>query len=86
MAKHLIRAQVRQMAPYQPIRPFEVLSAELGRPPEEIVKLDANGDTDPTFVAEAQARTTALAVASDGSALGSGVAGAASAEVDSARR
>ncbi len=34
-----------------------------------VVKLDTNGDTDPTFVAEAQARTTALAVASDGSTL-----------------
>lgn len=28
--------------PYTPIEPFEVLSARLGRPPEQIVKLDAN--------------------------------------------
>lgn len=28
--------------PYTPIEPFEVLSARLGRPPEAIVKLDAN--------------------------------------------
>src|SRR5512138_2965655 len=28
--------------PYTPIEPFEVLSARLGRPAEEIVKLDAN--------------------------------------------
>jgi histidinol-phosphate aminotransferase len=30
------------MEPYTPIVPFEVLSARLGRPPEAIVKLDAN--------------------------------------------
>jgi histidinol-phosphate aminotransferase len=30
------------LPPYTPIEPFEVLSARLGRPPEEIVKLDAN--------------------------------------------
>jgi histidinol-phosphate aminotransferase len=30
------------MEPYTPILPFDVLSAQLGRPPEEIVKLDAN--------------------------------------------
>jgi len=30
------------MAPYTPIEPFEVLSARLGRGPEQIVKLDAN--------------------------------------------
>src|SRR5512138_570857 len=28
--------------PYTPIEPFEVLSARLGRPPEQIVKLDPN--------------------------------------------
>lgn len=28
--------------PYTPIEPFEVLSQRLGRPPEEIIKLDAN--------------------------------------------
>ncbi len=30
------------MEPYTPIVPFEVLSHQLGRPPEQIVKLDAN--------------------------------------------
>ena len=30
------------MEPYTPIQPFEVLSRQLGRAPEQIVKLDAN--------------------------------------------
>lgn len=30
------------LAPYTPIEPFEILSARLGRRPEDIVKLDAN--------------------------------------------
>ncbi|KAL5173498.1 Histidinol-phosphate aminotransferase, chloroplastic [Glycine soja] len=37
-----IREHLRKLAPYQPILPFEVLSARLGRKPEDIVKLDAN--------------------------------------------
>lgn len=37
-----VRPDIAAMAPYTPIVPFEVLSAQLGRPPEEIVKLDAN--------------------------------------------
>ncbi len=37
-----IRADVRRMKPYTPILPFEVLSAQLGRPAEAIIKLDAN--------------------------------------------
>ncbi|TKY46157.1 Histidinol-phosphate aminotransferase [Spatholobus suberectus] len=37
-----IREHLRKLAPYQPILPFEVLSAHLGRKPEDIVKLDAN--------------------------------------------
>jgi histidinol-phosphate aminotransferase len=37
IARHL-----QDMAPYTPIEPFEVLSARLGRDPQEIVKLDAN--------------------------------------------
>ncbi|CAL4884946.1 unnamed protein product [Urochloa decumbens] len=37
-----IRCHLRTLAPYQPILPFEVLSARLGRKPEDIVKLDAN--------------------------------------------
>ncbi|MCS7261547.1 MAG: aminotransferase class I/II-fold pyridoxal phosphate-dependent enzyme, partial [Anaerolineae bacterium] len=38
----LIRPDVAKMQPYVPILPFEVLSAQLGRPPEQIIKLDAN--------------------------------------------
>ena len=41
-AERLLRADLRRMEPYTPIVPFEVLSARLGRPPEQIVKLDAN--------------------------------------------
>ncbi|KAL6912249.1 hypothetical protein ACP4OV_001054 [Aristida adscensionis] len=37
-----IRPHLRSLAPYQPILPFEVLSARLGRKPEDIIKLDAN--------------------------------------------
>ncbi|GAU29057.1 hypothetical protein TSUD_278140 [Trifolium subterraneum] len=37
-----IRHHLKNMAPYQPILPFEVLSSRLGRKHEDIVKLDAN--------------------------------------------
>ncbi|GAV59351.1 Aminotran_1_2 domain-containing protein [Cephalotus follicularis] len=37
-----IRPHLRQLSPYQSILPFEVLSARLGRKPEDIIKLDAN--------------------------------------------
>jgi len=37
-----IRPHLRKLAAYKPIEPFEVLSAKLGRRPEDIVKLDAN--------------------------------------------
>jgi len=37
-----IRADVEDMESYTPIVPFDVLSAQLGYPPEEIIKLDAN--------------------------------------------
>lgn len=37
-----IRPDIAEMEPYTPIVPFEVLSARLGREPEDIVKLDAN--------------------------------------------
>lgn len=37
-----IRAHLDALPPYTPIEPFEVLSARLGRPPEQIIKLDAN--------------------------------------------
>ena len=38
----LIRPHIREMAPYEPILPFEVLSRQLNRAPAEIIKLDAN--------------------------------------------
>ena len=41
-ATALIREAILQMKPYTPILPFEVLSEQLGRPPGQIVKLDAN--------------------------------------------
>ena len=41
-ADRLLRDDLRRMEPYTPIVPFEVLSARLGRPAEQLVKLDAN--------------------------------------------
>ena len=41
-AANLVRAHIRDMPPYESILPFEVLSKKLGRPPEAIIKLDAN--------------------------------------------
>jgi histidinol-phosphate aminotransferase len=38
----LLRPDVATMEPYTPILPFDVLSAQLGIAPEEIIKLDAN--------------------------------------------
>lgn len=38
----LIRSNLATLKPYIPILPFEVLSQQLGRRPEEIIKLDAN--------------------------------------------
>jgi histidinol-phosphate aminotransferase len=40
--EHYIRADVEEMEAYTPILPFEVVSAQLGIPTEQIVKLDAN--------------------------------------------
>lgn len=37
-----IRSHLEALPPYTPIEPFEVLSARLGRAPNEIIKLDAN--------------------------------------------
>ncbi|XP_050385222.1 histidinol-phosphate aminotransferase, chloroplastic-like [Argentina anserina] len=37
-----IRPHLKTLSAYQPILPFEVLSARLGRKPEDIIKLDAN--------------------------------------------
>ncbi len=42
MTNKFIRPDIAEMEPYTPIVPFEVLSARLGRNPEDIVKLDAN--------------------------------------------
>ena len=39
---NLIRPDIATMEEYTPVQPFEVLSQRLGRPPEAIVKLDAN--------------------------------------------
>ena len=41
-AVDFIRPHLRQLSAYTPIEPFEVLSARLGRRPEDIIKLDAN--------------------------------------------
>lgn len=41
-ANAYIREHLLRLAPYTPIEPFEILSARLGRRPEDIVKLDAN--------------------------------------------
>ncbi len=38
----LIRPDIAEMKPYQPVFPFDVLADRLGRDPESIVKLDAN--------------------------------------------
>ena len=38
----LVRRAVAEMKPYVPILPFEVVSEQLGRPVERIIKLDAN--------------------------------------------
>jgi histidinol-phosphate aminotransferase len=38
----LIRPDIATMEPYTPVYPFEVLAAQLGRTPDEIVKLNAN--------------------------------------------
>lgn len=41
-AESLLLPHVRGLEPYVPILPFEALSRKLGRPPAELVKLDAN--------------------------------------------
>ena len=38
----LIRPDIATMEPYTPVYPFEVLAAQLGRTPDEIIKLNAN--------------------------------------------
>lgn len=42
IAERLLRPDIRDMAPYSPIVPYEVLSARLGRLVNDIIKLDAN--------------------------------------------
>ncbi|MCA9951420.1 MAG: hypothetical protein KDE48_17345, partial [Anaerolineales bacterium] len=42
MISKFVRPEIIDMQPYTPIVPFEVLSARLGRQPEDIIKLDAN--------------------------------------------
>ena len=37
-----IRKHLESLPPYTPIEPFEILSARIGRSPDQIVKLDAN--------------------------------------------
>ncbi len=39
---HLFRLEPATMQPYTPLHPFDVASQRLGRPAEQIVKLDAN--------------------------------------------
>jgi len=38
----MVRNHIREMPPYEPILPFDVLSQKLGLPVEKIIKLDAN--------------------------------------------
>jgi len=38
----IIRPNIIDLKPYTPILPFDVLSQQLGRRPEDIIKLDAN--------------------------------------------
>lgn len=40
--ERIVRPDIERMEPYIPILPFEVLSEQLGRLPQEITKLDAN--------------------------------------------
>ncbi|MCL6509767.1 MAG: histidinol-phosphate transaminase [Anaerolineae bacterium] len=63
----LINPHLRDMRPYVPIVPFEVLSRRLGRRPEEIVKLDANENPygPSPRVCEAIARADALHIYPD---------------------
>jgi histidinol-phosphate aminotransferase len=41
-ANPMIRPNIANLKPYTPILPFEILSQQLGRQPENIIKLDAN--------------------------------------------
>ena len=63
----LINPHLREMRPYAPIVPFEVLSRRLGRRAEEIIKLDANENPygPSPRVREALARADALHIYPD---------------------
>ena len=41
-SRNFIRPHLRDMEPYTPILPFEILSKQMGMDPHDIVKLDAN--------------------------------------------
>ena len=75
----LIAPRVRDMQPYTPIVPFEVLSKRLGRAPHEIVKLDANenpyGSSPKALDAVAQSRQLHIYPDPDQTALRQAVAG-----------
>jgi histidinol-phosphate aminotransferase len=63
----IIRPNVTNIKPYTPILPFEVLSQQLGRPPKDIVKLNANENPygPSPRVAEALAETPYLHIYPD---------------------
>lgn len=42
MLEKFVRRTIREMKPYKPILPFEILSQQLGKSPDTIIKLDAN--------------------------------------------
>lgn len=42
MTNRFVCQHIQRMTPYEPIYPLEILSAQLGIPPDKIVKLDAN--------------------------------------------
>ncbi len=74
-----IAPHLRQMQPYTPIVPFEVLSKQLGRDASEIVKLDANenpyGPSPQALEAIARCNTLHIYPDPDQSALREAIAG-----------
>ena len=42
IVQNYLRPEIANLEEYTPIQPFEVLSQRLGRPAQEIIKLDAN--------------------------------------------
>jgi histidinol-phosphate aminotransferase len=53
--QRLIRPHIQNMPAYEPILPFEVLSQQLNRPADQIIKLDANENPYGTLPAISQA-------------------------------